>query len=79
MFDLSTIGKWIVIAGIVAIVLGGLVWVAGRAGLPLGHLPGDVRVERPGVSIFVPCASMIMISIVLTIVLNVLLRLVSRR
>jgi hypothetical protein len=78
MFDLTSLGKWTVIAGLVAVVVGAGVWLAGRVGLPLGRLPGDVRLERGGVTVFFPCATSIILSIVLTILLNVVLRLLRR-
>ncbi len=39
--------------------------------LPLGQLPGDLRLERPGWRIHVPLATMLVVSVVLTVVLNV--------
>lgn len=78
MFDTSTFGKWIVFLGLGLVILGGLAWVVGRVGLPLGRLPGDIRIERDGLSVFLPCASSILISIVLTVVLNLLVRFLRR-
>lgn len=77
--DTSTLGRWIVIFGVVVIVLGGLVWAAGRLGLPLGRLPSDFTLQRGGTSIMVSCGTSILLSIVLTVILNVVLRFLSRR
>ncbi len=66
------------IAGAALLALGGLVWLAGRAGLPLGRLPGDIRIERDGFSFYFPLASSIIVSILLTILLNVVARLLKR-
>jgi len=76
--DSSNIGKWIVIAGLGLIVLGGLVWLVGKLGLPLGRLPGDIHIERGGSSFYFPLATSIVISLFLTVVINVLLRLFKR-
>jgi hypothetical protein len=76
--DFSTLGKGILILGLVLVLVGGLFWVLGRAGLPLGRLPGDIRIERDGVSCLVPIASMILISILLTVLLNIVIRLLNR-
>jgi hypothetical protein len=38
----------------------------------LGRLPGDIRFERDGVVVFIPLATMLLVSIVLTIVLSIL-------
>ncbi len=66
------------IAGAVLLALGGLIWLVGRAGLPLGRLPGDIRIERGGFSFYFPLASSIIVSIVLTILLNLAARLLKR-
>ena len=39
-----------------------------------GRLPGDISIERDGVRVFVPITSMIIVSLVLTLVVNLLLR-----
>ncbi len=62
------------IGGILLFVVGGLVFLASKFGIPFGRLPGDIRIERDGFSFYFPLASSILISIVLTIVLNVILR-----
>lgn len=66
------------IAGAGLLVLGGLIWVVGRAGFPLGRLPGDLRIERDGFSFYFPLASSIIVSIALTLLLNLLARLLKR-
>lgn len=76
--DFSTLGKGILVVGVVLVVVGGLVWLLGRTGLPLGRLPGDVRIEGERVSCYAPIVSMILLSIVLTVVLNVIIRLLGR-
>jgi hypothetical protein len=76
--DLSSLGKAIVILGAVLILAGGLIWLLGRSGLPLGRLPGDVRIQREGVSCYFPIVTMIVVSILLTIVLNIVVRLLNR-
>jgi hypothetical protein len=73
--DLSTIGKWIIFSGLAIAGLGMLVWFLGKTGLPLGRLPGDLSIERPGFSFHFPIVTAIIISIVLTVVLNLLIRL----
>lgn len=77
-FDASTIGKWMVIAGLGLALVGGLIWAAGKGGLPLGRLPGDIRLERGGVSFYFPLATSLLLSLGLTILLNVIIRLFKR-
>ena len=76
--DLSSLGRTLVIFGALLVIVGSLVWAAGRLGLPLGRLPGDIRIETGGFSCFVPIVSMILLSVLLTIALNVVLRLLGR-
>lgn len=74
MFDLSTAGRWIAILGLALTLVGGLIWIAGRADIPLGKIPGDFRFQIGSVSCFLPLASSIILSVLLTIVLNLILR-----
>ena len=78
MPDTSTLGKWIILVGLGLALLGGVIWLVGKTGLPLGRLPGDIRIERDGFSFYFPLATSILISIGLTILLNVLARLFKR-
>ena len=57
--------------------VGALVWLLSGTGL-IGRLPGDIRIERPGFTCIFPLASMILLSIFLTIVLNVILRMMKK-
>jgi len=44
----------------------------------LGRLPGDIIIQREGFTCFFPLATMILVSIVLTILLNIVARLLGR-
>jgi hypothetical protein len=77
MNGLETMGKLLMIIGGAMILLGGLLWVASKVSF-LGHLPGDIRIEKPGFTCIVPLASSILISILLTVLLNIIVRLIDR-
>ena len=64
------IGKWILIFGAALIVVGAVVWLVENRGLPLGRLPGAIRMR----GFYFPVATCIVVSVVLTVVLNLLLR-----
>lgn len=59
--------RTLIILGIV-IVLIGVLW-PWLSKLPLGRLPGDIVVDRPGFRFFFPLTTMIIVSIVLSLVL----------
>jgi hypothetical protein len=58
------LGQLVVTAGLILIVLG-LMTMRGWLGW-FGHLPGDVRIERENVRVYVPIVSMLLISILLS-------------
>lgn len=56
--------------GVVLLVLGAIwPWLA-RLGL--GHLPGDLRIERPGLRVYMPFGSTLLVSLLLSVLLTVL-------
>lgn len=57
------------------ILIGGGVYLASKFGIPLGKLPGDIRIEGKNGSFYFPVVTSIVLSILLTIVLNVIVRL----
>jgi predicted neutral ceramidase superfamily lipid hydrolase len=71
---LEDIGRLVMAAGVILLLMGGSILVAARIGLPLGQLPGDIRVERPHGSLYFPLATSLLVSFVLTVVLNLLIR-----
>jgi hypothetical protein len=75
---METIGRYLMIGGIVLFLVGGGIYLSARFGLPLGRLPGDIRIEREGFSFYFPLASSILVSVVLTIIINLVLRFLSK-
>lgn len=66
------VGRVILVIGLVLVVIGGLAVMGVR--LPFGRLPGDIAIEGERGAIYIPIGSMIVISLVLTLVANFLLR-----
>lgn len=65
------VGRLLILGGIVVALLGVILVVAPQ--LPfLGRLPGDIRIERENVRVFVPLGTMLLVSIILTVLLNVI-------
>lgn len=73
MDNLENLGKIIILLGLGVILLGGIVWLAGRL---FGNqsLPGTLRFDFPGGSCIIPILASIILSLVLTIVLNLAAR-----
>lgn len=59
--------RTLIILGITLILIG-LFW-PWLAKLPLGRLPGDILFERPGIKIYIPITTMIMVSLLLSLLL----------
>ena len=76
--DLSSIARWVILTGAAIIIIGIGLLLAGRFDLPLGRLPGDIHIERGGFTCFIPLATSILLSLLLTLALNILLRFLNR-
>ena len=76
MSNLSGAGWVLLVSGLILSAVGALLIVSPRIpGMDrLGQLPGDLVVERGPITIFVPIVSSLVISVLLTIVLNLILR-----
>ena len=68
----SQLGRFLIIAGVVLAAVGGLMLLADRVGL--GRLPGDLIWRRKNTTIYFPIATSLLVSVVLTLLLNLLLR-----
>ncbi len=71
---MENMARFLVIGGIVLILLGGGVYLAAKFGIPFGRLPGDIRIEGKNGTFYFPVVSSILISILLTIILNLVAR-----
>jgi hypothetical protein len=65
-------GPIIVMAGVALVLIGLLVWWGGLSWF--GRLPGDIRIERESVHVYIPLVSMFLVSVVLSLILNLLRR-----
>jgi hypothetical protein len=76
MTDLAGMGRFLIAAGLVVVVVGLLLVIAPQVpGLDrLGRLPGDIFVQRGNTTIFIPIVTSIVLSVALTIILNLFIR-----
>jgi hypothetical protein len=59
--------KTLIIAGII-IIAAGILW-PWISKLPLGRLPGDIIIDRPGLKVYIPVTTMILISVLVSVIL----------
>jgi hypothetical protein len=74
MDGLEGVGRTLIFVGAALLVLGFLFVLAPRVPF-LGRLPGDFTIEREGVRIYVPLATMLLVSVIASL----LLALINRR
>ena len=69
----DVLARWMIYAGVGLVLLGAIVWGVGRF-IDIGQLPGDLSYEGERFRIYAPITTMIVLSIILTIVLNLIIR-----
>jgi hypothetical protein len=65
---MQEIGKFLFVIGLVLAAAGFFLWKLGSK-LPLGKLPGDIAIQKPGYSFYFPITTCIIISMVLTLIM----------
>ena len=66
--------KWIIVLGVILVVIGTVLQYAPWLLNWFGKLPGDIRIETDDTKVYIPITSMIIVSIVLTLIVNFLRR-----
>jgi hypothetical protein len=75
---MENIARYLMLGGILLFLIGGGVYLAAKLGLPLGRLPGDIRIEGENGSFYFPLTTSIVVSVLLTILLNIIVRLLRK-
>lgn len=65
-------GKAIVMMGLAVVVVGLAIMAAGKLNISMGSLPGDITYHKKNLTIFAPFGTMLLVSIILTVVLNLI-------
>jgi hypothetical protein len=65
---MDAIGRVLIGAGVVLALAGVVLVASAHWGLPLGRLPGDLRIERPGFRLYLPITTCLVVSGVLSLV-----------
>ena len=63
----SETGKWIIGVGAIVIIIGIIVYFFHDKLNWIGRLPGDIRVEKENFKFYAPLASMLLVSVAITI------------
>lgn len=69
-----TMGRWLIVAGVILVTLGIIIQFAPWLLSWFGKLPGDINIERERSRVFIPITSMLIVSVVLTILVNLFSR-----
>lgn len=69
---MNELGRVLIGIGLLLLVAGGLVLLLGRAGVPLGRLPGDIAYRGKHVSVFVPIGTCILLSVAVSLIFYLL-------
>jgi hypothetical protein len=75
---MTQLAKILILLGVALILAGGVVYLIARANINLNRLPGNFYYQGENFSIYIPCAASILISIILTILLNIIVRMMNK-
>ncbi len=72
---MESLARFLFFAGLMLILIAGGLYLLTRLSLPLGRLPGDIRIERENFTFYFPLATSLLLSVFLTLLLNLIGRL----
>ncbi|MBE0672847.1 MAG: DUF2905 domain-containing protein [Anaerolineales bacterium] len=75
---METIARYLMLGGIIIFLVGGGIYLAAKFGIPLGRLPGDIRIEGENGSFYFPITSSILVSVILSILLSLISRFLKK-
>ena len=74
---MNEIGKLLIFMGLILVLVGALLLLFGKV-LPLGKLPGDIYIKKDNFTVYIPITSAILLSVLLTLLLNLIFLLFKR-
>ncbi|MGE5682417.1 MAG: DUF2905 domain-containing protein [Bacillota bacterium] len=66
--NFQPLGKILILLGVVIIIIGAVLLFAGKIPF-LGKLPGDIYIKKDNYTVYIPIATSILLSIILSIIL----------
>ena len=76
--EMIAFGRLLIVIGLAFAFMGLLILLASRFIPWLGNLPGDLRFEGENIKVYIPLATMILVSILATVLLNIFMRVFRR-
>lgn len=71
---MNQLGKMLIAMGLLIAAVGFLLIIAGKLNIPFGKLPGDIAYQKKNLTVFAPFGTMIVVSVILTLILNIFSR-----
>lgn len=75
---MENLARLLIIGGVILILIGGAIYLAGKSGIPFGRLPGDIHIEGRNGSFYFPVVTSLLLSIILTVVINLIIRFLNK-
>ncbi len=75
---MESLARTLMIGGVILFLIGGGIFLASKFGIPFGRLPGDIRIEGENGGFYFPVTSSILVSVILSLLLNLTLRLFKK-
>jgi uncharacterized membrane protein len=69
------LGKTLIMIGVILVIAGFIIYFKGNKLSWIGHLPGDIRIEKENFKFYFPITTMILLSVVLTVILWIIRKL----
>jgi hypothetical protein len=72
------LARALIVVGAILLLAGGLILVVSKTGLPLGRLPGDIRLQSGSSTCVIALGTSILLSVLITVILNLLVRFLNK-
>ncbi len=75
---MGQIARIFLILGEVLVLIGALLFLIAKTGLPFGRLPGDIRIEHHNLTCVIALGTSVLLSVLLTVILNIIVRFLNK-
>lgn len=76
--ELSLAARILALFGLALLLVAGLLYLLDRLDIPLGSLPGDIKIKLGNFTCAIPIISSLLISVVLTVIINLVYYLLNK-